>query len=117
MIGNIIFEMIKVNKHDTQRINHALKVYGLSKSIAEAENVSSRDLQVIEIAAVLHDIGIRYCEETFGKCTGKMQEEYGPGIAEEILIKFDIPDNVKKRVLYLIAHHHTYSNIDGIDYR
>lgn len=26
-------------------------------------------------------------------------------------------DDVSERVQYLIAHHHTYNNIDGIDYQ
>ena len=84
MIGEIIMAMAKENAQDTRRINHALKVYGLTKCIADAEGITGDELAVLEAAAVLHDIGIAHCERTFGKCTGKMQEEYGPDIARRI---------------------------------
>ena len=29
----------------------------------------------------------------------------------------DAPEDLIERVCYLIAHHHTYHDIDGIDYR
>ena len=117
MTANIIADMIKTNGTDTRRIGHALKVLGLARCIAQQEGLSSQELTVLEAAAVLHDIGIRYCEQTFGKCTGKMQEQYGPKIAEEILDKHGISAESKERVLFLIAHHHTYECIDGIDYQ
>ncbi len=117
MTGKIINEMIKINGQDTKRIDHALKVFGIAKSIAEQEALGPSELQTLEIAAVLHDIGIRHCEQTFGTCSGKMQEQYGPAIAQEIMDKYDIAEETKKRVLFLIAHHHTYTNIEGIDYR
>ena len=78
MTGKIIAEMIKINGRDTKRIDHALKVFGIAKSIAEQEGVGTATMHILEIAAVLHDIGIRYCEQNFGKCSGKMQEQYGP---------------------------------------
>ena len=31
--------------------------------------------------------------------------------------KYDIVEETKKRVLFLIAHHHTYTDIEGLDYR
>ena len=47
----------------------------------------------------------------------KYQEIEGPPIAEEMLTKLRYDKNVIERVSYLVAHHHTYSNIDGIDYQ
>lgn len=117
MIGNIIYEMININGTDTRRINHALKVLGVARCIAQLEELSEKQVQILEAAAVLHDIGIRYCEDNFGKCTGSMQEQYGPKIAEEILIRLGMDEPFTERVLYLIAHHHTYSSISGKDYQ
>ncbi len=76
MIGDIIMAMAKENAHDTKRINHVLKMYGLAKCIAHKEDVDNDTLLTVEAAAVLHDIGIAHCEKAFGKCTAKMQEEY-----------------------------------------
>ncbi len=117
MIGDIIMAMAKENEGDNRRINHVLKMYGLALTIAQKEGMEGNALETLETAAVLHDIGIAHCEKTFGRCTGKMQEEYGPAIAQRILEGEDMSEESKARVLYLIAHHHTYDNIDGLDYR
>ena len=91
MTGKIIAEMIKINGRDTKRIDHALKVFGIAKSIAEQEGVGhGRRCIFLRLQPSLHDIGIRYCEQNFGKCSGKMQEQYGPAIAQEIMDKYGI---------------------------
>ena len=33
------------------------------------------------------------------------------------LKKFDLPEEVKERITFLVSHHHTYTNVDGIDYQ
>ena len=71
----------------------------------------------IEAAALTHDIGIHFCEEKYGDCNGKLQEKEGPAIAEKLPRKLGFEQEVSERVQYLIAHHHTYNNIDGIDYQ
>ncbi len=117
MISDIIFEMIKVNGEDIQRINHALKVYGLAKCIAGKEAVTEKQMQIIGAAALLHDIAISYCEKNYGSCGGKLQQQHGPKIAKPILEKFTQDNAFIERVLFIISHHHTYDNIDGIDYQ
>ena len=67
--------------------------------------------------SVYYDIGIHLCEEKYGNCNGKLQEKEGPAIAEKLLAKLGFDRDISDRVQYLIAHHHTYSNIDGIDYQ
>ena len=57
------------------------------------------------------------CEEKYGNCNGKLQEKEGPAIAEKLLAELGFSREVSERVQYLIAHHHTYNNIDGIDYQ
>ena len=71
----------------------------------------------IEAAALTHDIGIHFCEEKYGNCNGKLQEKEGPAIAEKLLGELGFDQDVSGRVQYLIAHHHTYDNIDEIDYQ
>lgn len=117
MIGNIIYEMAALNGSDTRRINHALKVYGFGKCIAEREGLSGKTLLTVEAAAVLHDIAIRYCEEKYGSCEGPLQEKEGPAVARPLLERHTNDNDLIERVLYIIAHHHTYDNIDGIDYQ
>ena len=72
---------------------------------------------IIEAAALTHDIGIHICEEKYGSCNGKLQEKEGPAIAEKLLGELGFDRNVSERVQYLIAHHHTYGNINEMDYQ
>ena len=74
-------------------------------------------MQILEIAAILHDIGIHECERKYSSTGGNFQEIEGPPIAKELLEEFNLPEDVLERVLFLIGHHHTYSGIDGADYQ
>ena len=116
MLNELHLEMIKYDSFDPKRIQHFCKVHGYAKLIAECEGVDEDTRFILETAALTHDIGIKYCEEKFGKCNGKMQEEEGPVLAEEMLVRLGFPREVIDRVKFLIAHHHTYADIDGIDY-
>lgn len=40
-----------------------------------------------------------------------------PAIAERLLEKLGFEKDISERVQYLIAHHHTYNNINEIDYQ
>ena len=117
MLSQAILGMIRLNGNDTRRINHALKVLGLARCIAGQEGVTGDTITVIELAAVLHDIAIHHCEQTYGSCGGKLQEREGPAIARPILDRCGAEPEVKDRVLFIIAHHHTYGSVDGIDYQ
>ncbi len=117
IIKKIYIEMIKLYKGDAKRIQHFTKVNAYGKLIAELEEVSSETFFIIDVATLTHDIGIHTCEEKYGNCNGKFQEQEGPALAKELLGKIGIDEEVSKRVQYLIGHHHTYNNIDGIDYQ
>lgn len=109
--------MIKLYEGDAKRIQHFCKVHSYAKLIAETEHVDERTLFIIETAALTHDIGIHVCEEKYRNCGGKLQEKEGPALAEQLLKQLEFDDEVSKRVQYLIAHHHTYDHVDGIDYQ
>lgn len=117
MINKLHCEMIRLYCGDAKRIQHFCKVHSYAKLIAETEKVDADTLFIIETAALTHDIGIHLCEEKYGSCNGKLQEKEGPAIAKKLLADLNFDDKVSERVQYLIAHHHTYDNIDGIDYQ
>ena len=93
------------------------QVHSYARLIAQMENVDDQSLFIIETAALTHDIGIHICEEKYGECGGKLQEKEGPAIAARLLDRLGFDSEVSERVQYLIGHHHTYNNIDGIDYQ
>ncbi len=117
MINQLHLAMIELYKGDAKRIQHFCKVHSYAKLIAETENVDKNCLFTIEAAALTHDIGIHICEEKYGSCNGKLQEKEGPAIAEKLLGELGFDRNVSERVQYLIAHHHTYGNINEMDYQ
>ena len=117
MINKLHAEMIKLYAGDPKRIQHFCKVHSYAKLIAELENVDKKTRFILETAALTHDIGIHICEQKYGDCGGKLQEQEGPGLAQQLLAKLRFPEDVSTRVQYLIAHHHTYNNIDEMDYQ
>ena len=117
MINKLHLAMIELYRGDAKRIQHFCKVHSYAKLIAETENVDKKCLFTIEAAALTHDIGIHFCEEKYGNCNGKLQEKEGPAIAKKLLEKSGFDKDVSDRVQYLIAHHHTYEDMDGIDYQ
>lgn len=115
--NNILIEMINYYQGDPKRIQHFLKVHSFAKFIAEQENLTPDKLYILEIASLMHDIGIKIAEQKYNSSNGKYQELEGPVPAREILEKLRVDANVIDRVCFLIAHHHTYNNIDNIDYQ
>lgn len=117
MIEEIIESMINYFGNDVPRINHALKVYGFSRNIGKLEKLDDDKQFILEVSAVLHDIGIKISEEKYNSSSGKYQEVEGPKIAKEILEKFNLDSKTLNRILYIIGNHHTYSKINGIDFQ
>lgn len=113
----IINEMISYYANDPRRVNHFLKVYSFSKSIGELEKLDEETQYILEIAAIMHDIGIKISEEKYNSSAGNYQEIEGPPVAREMLEMLGFDEKIIERVCFLIGHHHTYSKIDNIDYQ
>lgn len=114
----ILQRMIAFEAGCPGRVQHFLKVYQFAQIIADAENVTGEAREILDIAALMHDIGIRPCEERYGHCTGRMQEEEGPAYARAMLAEAGCTSpGLTDRVCWLIAHHHTYEEWEEKDYR
>ena len=113
----LIDEMIKYYASDVKRINHFMKVYSFAKTIGEMEKVDRLNQEVLEIAAIVHDIGIKLSEQKYNSSSGKYQQIEGPALAKELLEKLDFEDTIISRVCFIVGHHHTYTAIDGIDFQ
>lgn len=107
-IGTIVSQMVDYERGVPHRVHHFLKVYAFAKVIGEAEGLGERDQEILQIAAIMHDVGIRPSLEKYGSSAGKYQEEEGPDVARKILSRLDYDPELVERVCYLIAHHHTY---------
>jgi len=116
-IGIVINAMINYYAGDVKRINHFLKVFGFAKAIGQAEGLDSNTQKIVETAALTHDIGIKNSERKFNSSNGKNQEKEGPPEAKKLLEELGFDSDIIDRVCWLIAHHHTYINIQEIDYQ
>lgn len=116
-ITKVISAMTEYFSGDPKRVGHFLKVYAFSKTIGEAEKLSAENQEILEIAAAVHDIGIKKSEELYGSSSGKYQEMLGPDEAEKLLNKLGVDEKIIERVCFLVGHHHTYNMIDGLDYQ
>lgn len=116
--NDVLLKMIDFEAGCPERVQHFLKVYQFAQIIADAESMTGEAREILDIAALMHDIGIRPCEEKYGRCTGKMQEEEGPAYARAMLEAAGCDsETLIERVCWLIAHHHTYDAFEGLDYR
>jgi hypothetical protein len=114
---DVALAMVRYNAGDARRVNHLLKVHAFAKMIGQAEGLDAATQEILEVAALTHDIGIRSSERRFGNCTGAHQQEEGPPEARALLASLGAGETLVERVCWLIAHHHTYTNIQGMDYQ
>ena len=116
-IGDVAAAMCAYNAGDARRVNHLMKVFAFAKTIGEREGLDAQTQEILEVAALTHDIGIRNSERKYGNCTGAHQQEEGPPEARALLASLDVSEAVIERVCWLIAHHHTYTDIQVMDYQ
>lgn len=109
-----MIEFYKCNTHD---IDHFLKVWAMAKTIGELEGLDSHTQEVLELAAVVHDIACPLCREKYGNTDGKNQEQESPPLVEAFFAGLPVARGDVERISRLVAHHHTYTGVDGIDHR
>lgn len=104
---------------DPRRCQHFIKVASLCRYLAVAEGADAELVELVEAAGFVHDCGIKPSEAKYGvgHCGGKLQEQEGPGPARAMLTALGYAPQVIDRICYLVGHHHTYNNIDGLDYQ
>ena len=116
-LNDLFMDMIAYYDGDPKRIQHFTKVHSYARLIGIGEELDDASLFILEAAAYTHDIGIRVAEEKYGRCDGKLQEQEGPIIAQKMLSQLGFENYIVERICFLIGHHHTYDNIDGLDYQ
>lgn len=116
-MNTLYTKMIEYYSGDPKRIQHFTKVHSYARLIGQLEHLSDDTQNILEIAALVHDIGIKSSELKYGNCNGKNQEKEGKAEAEKLLTELGYPQEVIERVSYLVGHHHSYDQIEGMDYQ
>ena len=117
-IQKLALAMISYDNGDPKRIQHTTKVHAYASLIGIAERLDEETLFILESAALVHDVGIRASEKKYGYQNGKLQEQEGPAVARDLLIKIGgYTEEQIERICWLVAHHHTYHASEDLDYQ
>ena len=117
-IDELALAMIDYNNGDPKRIQHTTKVHAYASLIGKCEGLDDEMLFILESAALVHDIGIRESERKYGYQNGKLQEQEGPAVARDLLMRIGgYSEQQIERICWLIAHHHTYHVCEDMDYQ
>ncbi len=117
LIAKATEKMLDFYKGDLHDIDHFLKVWALAKTIGESEGLDAHTQQVLELAAVVHDIACPLCREKYGNTNGKNQELESPPLVDAFLSDLPVSAQDAARVSWLVAHRHTYTDVDGPDHQ
>ena len=116
-INKVLEQMIDYSEGNLHDIAHLVKVHSFAEQIGKLEHIPDDTQEILELAAIVHDIACPLCREKYGNTNGKYQEKEGGPLAREFLTGCGVPSDEVERVAYLVEHHHTYSPVDGLDYQ
>ena len=117
LAAEIAAKMIEYSEGNLHDINHFMKVWGYAKTIGELEGLDEQTQLILEAAAITHDIACPLCREKYGNTAGRLQEQEGAVLVSAFLQDTGLTEEEIRRVSFLVGHHHTYTAVDGIDYR
>ena len=115
-ISRILVKMID-SAGNRKDINHLMKVHSYARIIGKGEGLSEELQKITEIAAIVHDIACPLCREKYGNTSGKHQEEESAPLVAEFFKDVPAGELDVERITWLVTHHHTYTNVEGMDYQ
>ena len=117
MIAAATQKMIEFYNGNLHDIAHFLKVWAFAKTIGELEGLDSHTQEILELTAVVHDIACPLCRKKYGNTSGSNQELESPPLVEAFFEGLPASRADVDRISWLVAHHHTYTNVEGLDYQ
>ena len=117
IVSSAIEKMIAFYQGNLHDINHFLKVWAFAQTIGEQEGLDGQTQLTLELAAVVHDIACPLCRQKYGNANGKYQELESPPLVEDFFAGMPVERDMAERISWLVAHHHTYTHVDGLDYQ
>lgn len=117
MKERIVNKMIDFYRGNRSDVRHFLKVYAYAQTIGRLEGLDEKTQDTLEIAAIVHDIACPLCREKYGNTNGNHQEAESEDLLRTFLSEFTLPEEMEERIIYLVTHHHTYTNVEGMDYQ
>jgi putative nucleotidyltransferase with HDIG domain len=109
--------LMKITAHDYYTHTHSINVSIYTLSLGSYLGIEGKDLEVLGMAAILHDLGKSKIDYEIINKNGKLTEDEftqmkkHPALGHEIALKLGIAD---ERILSGIRHHH--EKIEGAGY-
>ena len=117
-IRRLFHAMIAYDAGDPDLIQHFTKVHSYARLIAASEGLDAHTAEVLEAAALVHDIAIPLCNRKYGSHPGHLQEKEGPPLARRLLVDVGgFTEEEISRVCALVGEHHTCDPVDGVDHQ
>ncbi len=116
-VMQIMEKMIAFSDGNIHDIDHLTKVWMYAKLIGEGEKLEESLQFILEVAAITHDIACPLCRVKYGNTAGHYQEEEGDPLVRDFLKDTGMTQEQIDRVAFLVGHHHTLTDIQGMDYQ
>lgn len=116
-VAEMTEKMIAFSEGNLHDIEHFLKVHSYARLIGRLEGLDEATQTTLELAAIVHDIACPLCRIKYGSASGANQEKESEGVLRPFLAGCGLTQAVEERIIYLVSHHHTYTNVSGADYQ
>lgn len=116
-VAQIFEKMVAYSDHNLHDIAHLTKVWAYAKTIGELEGLDKDTQFILEVSAIVHDIACPLCRKKYGNTAGVYQEKEGMPLTEAFLSDTGLSQEQIRRCVYLVGHHHTFHDIEGLDYQ
>lgn len=119
MIDYAMDRMIIYYGSDLKEIYRGMKVHELARYIGQGERLEENEQFCLEIAAMLHNVGLKEMTEVTGdpEHIEKVRALYAEEEVKKILKPLDFGSVVEGRVAYLAGHSSDYKNAQRKDHR
>lgn len=91
---------------DITQIGHTEAVHNFAQLLAKLEGYDTYRQGMIEMAALLHDIGCPNAKAKYGNSNPPNQEKEGKPVAIEFLAKYPLPQRDKDTLAEVVGVHH-----------
>jgi HD superfamily phosphodiesterase len=111
-------EKMKEYFNEKRFIEHTLKVLGRAEQICEGEGIENPFVrEVATLGSIFHDIGIPEALRKHNSMDAPFQEQEGPAVARKLMAEVGVRPDILERVCFIVGHHHTAGQVDGVDFQ
>ncbi len=96
---------------DLSQITHTESVHNFTRLLACLEGYDEHRQLLLEMAALLHDIGCPNAKSNYGNTHASNQEKEGALLAKQLLQSYLIDEDDKQNIVKAVGLHHHYKEL------